>query len=86
MRSQKLQVLDLHGMTASDLAHDAWNGVRMTGPIERGSGMIEVDAVERGCKPVRVAFAADFAVCDDVEAGTLLCANSEQRGVVLRFR
>jgi hypothetical protein len=57
----------------------------MTGSIERGSGIIEVDAVERCCKPVRVAFAANFAVCDDVEACILLCADGEQRGVVLRI-
>jgi hypothetical protein len=47
--------------------------------------VIRVDALERGGESVGVAFAADLAVGDDVDAGALLVADREQRGVVLRL-
>ena len=48
-------------------------------------GLIEVDPVERGRKPVEVALAPHLAVRHDVDAGALLIANGNQRGVVLRL-
>ena len=41
--------------------------------------------VQRGREPVRVTLPADLAVGDDVQAGILLGADSQQRGVPLRL-
>ena len=49
-------------------------------------GVVEVDAFKRGRETVRVALAADLTVRDDIEAGILLRANGQKRGVVLRLR
>ena len=62
---------------------DARHGVRMAAAIERHARVVDVDAVERGRKAVRVALAADFAVGDDVETGRFLGADGEHRRVVL---
>ena len=82
---QELQVLDLHGMLAADLADDARHRIRMSGAIERGAGIIEIDALESGSEAVGVALAADFAVGDDVEPGLLLGSDRQERGVILRL-
>ena len=50
----------------------------MAGAIERGARVVEIDAVERGREPVRVALATDLAVADDVDAGRLLRADRER--------
>jgi hypothetical protein len=57
----------------------------MTRPVERGSRVVDVDALKRRHEPVRIALTALLAVCDDVQACTLLVADGEQRGVVLRL-
>src|SRR5207244_13601313 len=54
--------------------------------VELGSRFVDVDALERSGEAVRVALAADLAVGGDVDAGLLLRADREQRGVVLRLR
>ncbi len=55
-------------------------------PVRFGvlAGIVDVDAVERGGEAVGIALAPLLAVGDDVEAGALLVADGEQRGVVLR--
>ena len=65
---------------------DARHRIGMARAIERGARVVEVHAVERGGEAVGVALAADLAVGDDVEAGLLLGADGQQRGVVLRLR
>ena len=55
----------------------------MARAVERGSRVVEVDAVERGREAVRVALAPDLAVADDIEAGLLLGADRDDRRVVL---
>ena len=57
----------------------------MTGTVERRAGIVDVDAFERGGEAVGVAFAPLLAVGDDVEAGALLVADGDERGVVLRL-
>src|SRR2546427_360625 len=57
----------------------------MARAVERGAGMVDIDAFERGGEAVGIAFAPDLAVGDDVEAGALLRPDGEQRGVVLRL-
>ena len=49
------------------------------------AGVVDVDAVERGGEPVRVALAPDLAVRDDVDAGALHVADRDERSVVLRL-
>jgi len=57
----------------------------MTGAVERSARIIDVDAFECSGEPVRIAFAALFAVGDDVEAGAFLVADGDERGIVLCF-
>jgi hypothetical protein len=57
----------------------------MTRAVERRAGVVDVDAFERSGEPVGIAFAPHLAVGDDVEAGALLVADGDQRGVVLRL-
>ena len=45
---------------------------RRAGAVDGAAGILDVDAVERGREAVGVAFAADLAVGDDVDAGALL--------------
>ena len=82
--AQELDVVDFDGMAACDPADDPRHGVGMARSIERRSRVVEIDAVERRGKPVRVALAPDLAVGDDVEAGVFLGADGDERGVVLR--
>jgi hypothetical protein len=72
-------------MLAAYLAGDARHRVRMAGAIERAAGIVDVDALERGGEAVRVALAPHLAVGNDVEAGALLVADGDERGVVLRL-
>ena len=55
----------------------------MTGAVERSARIIDVDALECGGEAVGIAFAALFAVSDDVKAGALLVADGDERGIVL---
>ena len=56
----------------------------MAGAVERGAGIVDVDALERGREAVGIAFAPHLAVGDDVEAGALLRADRQEGRVVLR--
>src|SRR6516162_8903354 len=47
--------------------------------------MIQVEAVKRGGEAVRITFAADLSICDDVETCRFLLADGQQRGIVLRL-
>src|SRR6267378_8250885 len=71
-------------MLAPDLADDARHRIGTARAVQRGAGMVDIDAFERGGEAVGIAFATDLAVGDDVEAGPLLRPDGEQRGVVLR--
>ena len=84
--AQEFHVVDFDRMLAPHLAGDARHRIGMAGAVERGAGIVDVDAFERGGEAVGVAFAPHLAVGDDVEAGALLVVDREQRRVVLRLR
>ena len=81
--AQEQQVVDLAPDGGAGSADDARHGVRMAAAIERHARVVDVDAIERGGEAVRIAFAADFAVGDDVEPGRFLGADGEHRCIVL---
>ena len=83
--AQEFHVGDLDRMLAPHLAGDARHRIGVTGAVERGAGIVDVDAFERGGEAVGIALAAHLAVGDDVEAGALLVADRNARGVVLRL-
>ena len=70
-------------MLAPDLAGDARHRVRVAAAVERGAGIVDVDALERRREAVGIALAPHLAVGDDVEPGALLVADGEQGRVVL---
>ena len=82
---RKLEVADLDRVFPPDLADDARDRVGVAAAVERGAGIVDVDAFQRRREAVGVALAAHLAVGDDVEAGPLLIADGEERGVVLRL-
>ncbi len=55
----------------------------MAAAIQRRARIVEIDALERGRKSVRVALAADLSVGDDVEAGFLLRLDRHDGRIVL---
>ena len=85
VRAQELHVVDLDRVLAPDRTDDARHRVRAAGATERGAGVVEVDAFQRGGEAIGVALAPDLAVGDDVEAGLLLRLDRQDRGVVLRL-
>ena len=79
VRAQEFEVFDLHRVFAADLAHDARHRIRMTAAIERAARVVEIHAFERGGETIRIAFAADLAIGDDVEPGLLPARGSRAR-------
>ena len=82
--AQEFDVAHLDRMAPSDLADHARHDGEAAGAVRRLAGIVEIDAVERGREAVGIALAPLLAVGDDVEAGALLVADGEERGVVLR--
>ena len=82
--AQHLQIAKLNGMLAPDRPDDARHRNRPAVAVDHRSRIFDVDAVERGSEAVGITFAPLLAVGDDVEPGTLLITNGENRGVVLR--
>jgi len=85
VRPQELQVGDLDRVLAPDRADDAGYRVRVAAAVQRRSRVVDVHCVKRRRETVGVALPADLAVGDDVEAGVLLGADSQQGGVSLRL-
>ena len=83
--AQELDVAQLDRMPAPDLPCDPRHPARVAAPPGDGSGVVDVDPVERRGEAVRVALAAHLAIGDDVDAGPLHVADREQRRVVLRL-
>jgi len=71
-------------MLAPDRPHHSGHGRKPAGAVGSLAGIVEIDTRERGGKTVGIALATLLAVGDDVEAGALLIADGEQRGVILR--
>ena len=82
--AQEFDVAHLDRMPALDRADHARHDGEAAGAVRCLAGIVEVDAVERGGEAVGIALAPLLAVGDDVEAGALLVADRDQRGVVLR--
>ncbi len=85
MGAQELDVANLDGMLAANFAGDARYGIGKTAAAEDRAGVFEIDALQRGGEAVGVAFAANLAIRDDVQAGAFLIADGEQSGVILRL-
>src|SRR5207247_1677760 len=82
--AEELHVLDFDGVPPADLAADPRDHIRMARAVEPRARVLEIDPLERGREPVRIALAPDLAVGDDVEAGIFLGAYRGQRRCVLR--
>jgi hypothetical protein len=81
--AQEFHVADLDRMLAPDRPHHPGHGRKPAGTVGSLAGIVEIDTRERGGKAVGIALATLLAVGDDVEAGALLIADGEQRGVIL---
>jgi hypothetical protein len=81
--TQERDVTHLDGPPPAHRAADGRHPSLRTRAVDRGTGVVDVHAVEGGGEPVRVAFPADLAVGDDVDAGELEVADREPCGVVL---
>jgi hypothetical protein len=57
----------------------------MTGAVERGAGIVDIDAFERGGEAIRIALAPPLPVGDDIETGALLVEDGDPGRVVLRL-
>ena len=55
----------------------------MAAPVERRTRIVDVDTVECGREPVRVALSADLTIGDDVQAGEFLVADRQPGRVTL---
>ncbi len=85
MRAQELHVVDFDRPLPPDRTNDARHYIRTPGAARDGPGVLDVEPLQRGREAIRVAFAADLAVGDDVEAGPLLRFDGKNRGIVLRL-
>ena len=83
--AQKLDVAHLDGPAALDRSRDDRHRNLVAGAADDLADAAAVDAVERVRELVRVAFAPDLAVRDDVDAGALLVADRFERRFVLRL-
>jgi len=72
-------------MLSLDPADNSRHRIRVARAIERRTGVVDVNAVERGREAVGIALAPDLAVADYVEPDFLLRADREDRRVVLRL-
>src|SRR5207248_6912010 len=76
-------VANLDRPRAADRADDPRHGVLVAGAVERDTGLLEVDALERRREPVGVALPPHLAVGDHVDAGALHVLDGETGRVVL---
>ncbi len=86
MAPEKFEINDFDGLASSDRADDSRDGIGMAAAVQRHSGIVEVDTVKGGSETIRVAFAADFSVGNDIEARVFLRLDCHECGVFLRFR
>ncbi len=68
-----------------DASDNPGHRVWMTGPIERRSGIVRVDAFQNRHEAIRVALAPHLAVRNHVESGPLHVVDSQDRRIVLRL-
>jgi hypothetical protein len=82
---QEAHVARLDRPAALDRPVDDWHRNLHAGAADHLADALARDAVERVREFVRVAFAADFPVRDDVDARALLLADRDDGRVVLRL-
>src|SRR4029453_17162372 len=70
---------------AANLSDDPRHRIGMAASIKRRSGIVDINTFKRCGKSVGVTLTANLAVGDDVEPGTLLVSDRENRRIVLRF-
>ena len=85
MAPQEFEIPHADWVPPADRPDDARYRHRMPAAVERRARIVEVDALERGRKQVRVAFATDLAIGDDVEPRLFLRSDCDDRRVVLRL-
>src|SRR4051812_34723016 len=85
MRQQEFGVARFDRAAPADLTDDARHRGRSAAAALDLAGMLGVDAIERQRKTVRIAFAADLAVGDDIDAGALHLAYRDDCRVILRL-
>ena len=83
--AQEAQVVDLHRLAPADRRDDARHRRRVALAVQGAARIVEIDALQRGGKPVGVALAAHLAVGEDVQPGAFLVADRHQDRVVLRL-
>src|SRR5580692_9527305 len=66
---QEGECFDIHRVPSPDRPADPGYRVRMAAAVQRGAGVVDVDAVQRGRERVGVALPSDLAVGDDVQPG-----------------
>jgi hypothetical protein len=85
VRLQELGVAQFDRTAPADRPHHPRHWRRAAAAAADMAGMFAIDAVERQCETVGVAFAADLAVADDIDAGPFHLADREDRRIVLRL-
>src|SRR5438105_3380066 len=83
LRTQELDVADLDRVLATNRTDDPRHDIRPAASAQALAGIVEIDALQGRGEAVAVAFAADLAVGDDVDAGALHVADGYQGGRVL---
>ena len=69
---------------AADRSGDARHRIGLAGAVDGAAVDLGVDAAERRCEAVRIAFAAHLAVADEVDPRLLLIADGDERRRFLR--
>ena len=82
--AQELDIAHFDRMPAPDRADDARHDALRPGAAHGRAGVLDIDAVKRRREAVGIAFAADLAIGDDVDAGALHVADGEDGRVILR--
>jgi hypothetical protein len=83
--AQERDIAHLDRAQPADRADDARHHDGAARPAAHFRGIVEINPRERRRKPVRIAFAADLAIGDNVDAGTFHVADRQNRRIVLRL-
>jgi hypothetical protein len=81
--AQEFDIAHLDRPQPADRANDARHDDGAVGAPAHRRRVVEIDPREGGHKAVRIAFAVDLAVGDDVDAGSLHVADRQPGRIVL---
>ena len=62
-------------MAPPDPGDNARHRIRVSAAIQRRAGIVDINALQRRCKAVRIALTTHFTVGNDVEARALLVSD-----------